>query len=113
MSQPQQGLFDRRTEVGPPLRRCANHYTDGPWYLVGEGRHSRAYCTICHTWLMGVASEYDPLNIADDEAYMNSPATVAKLKQIAINGAKTRIKFGPLGHRRIFPSDTTAYGWNF
>lgn len=104
--------LDRRAEVGPQTSRCAIHYTNGPWYLVGEGRHSRAYCTVCHEWLRGVASEFDPLNVADAEAYMTSPTTVAALKRIATEGAKTRIKFGPLGCRRVVVgSAECAYGW--
>lgn len=105
------GQFDRRPVAGTPTTRCRTHFTTGAWYLVGEGMDSRAYCDDCHLWLKGTASEFDTRNVAAYEAYINSPATVAKLKQIALDGTKVRIKFAPLGRRRMAIGTTCRYGW--
>ena len=108
------GQFDRRPVAGTPTTQCRIHFTTGAWYLVGEGMDSRAYCDDCHLWLKGIASEFDTRNVAAYDAYITSPATTARLKQIALGGAKTRIKFGPLGRRRVAMSDGPdyRYGWD-
>ena len=108
------GQFDRRAEPGTPTTRCHIHFTTGAWYLVGEGMDSRAYCDDCHLWLKGTAAEFDTRHIGAYDAYITSPATIARLAKIEIDGAKARIKFGPLGRRRVLMScaEAYAYGWN-
>ena len=104
--------IDRRAEAGTQTRRCATHRTDSfAWYFVGYGLDSLAYCSVCNVRLFGVAAEHDPSHIAAYDAYINSPATVAKLTQIALDGAKERIKFGPAGRRRIIAGTSYRYSW--
>jgi hypothetical protein len=98
----------------PERSWCSHAHPNFPYEFRGEGLETKAYCMVCGRRGLGVAAERDfrPNGyIAADIAYMTSPATVAKLKQIALDWAKARIKFGPLGRRRIISGPTDRYGW--
>lgn len=101
----------------PERKWCSHGHPSFPYEFRGEGLDTKAYCMVCGQRGLGVAAERDFRpngHIAAYEAYINAPATIARLKQIALDGAKARIKFGPLGRRRIVlnDGDDSRYGWN-
>lgn len=101
-------------DAHPGRSWCSHAHPNFPYEFRGEGRDTLAYCMICGERVYGGAFERDfrPNGyIAADRAAMADPKTIAALKRIAIGGAKTRIKLGPLGRRRIVFGTTDRYEW--